>query len=213
MAFQFPASPIIGQVFEPIPGTKYRWNGTGWAPFSTTLLTVQEAEETYVPLDSKGQPDGVASLDGTGKVPAAQLPNDLATILAAVYPVGSIYLNASVATNPATLLGFGTWAALGAGRVLLGVGTLGSNTYALGATGGEATHVLTYSEIPQHSHGVPNLGPAYSVPGGSTNILAAGSYSTNVSTVNDNALAQAPGGSAHENRQPYLVVQMWQRTA
>ena len=41
--------------------------------------------------------------------------------MAAVYPVGSIYSNAAVATNPATLLGFGTWAAYAAGRVLVGL--------------------------------------------------------------------------------------------
>jgi hypothetical protein len=39
--------------------------------------------------------------------------------IALLYPVGSIYTNASVSTNPATLLGFGTWTAFGAGRVLL----------------------------------------------------------------------------------------------
>ena len=38
----------------------------------------------------------------------------LAAAREAVYPVGSIYINASDATNPATLLGFGTWAAFGA---------------------------------------------------------------------------------------------------
>ena len=35
-------------------------------------------------------------------------------------PVGSIYINAAVTTNPATLLGFGTWAAFGTGRVIVG---------------------------------------------------------------------------------------------
>jgi hypothetical protein len=40
--------------------------------------------------------------------------------LQALHPVGSIYINASVATNPGTLLGFGTWAAFGAGRVMVG---------------------------------------------------------------------------------------------
>jgi len=39
-----------------------------------------------------------------------------------IYPVGSIYTNASNATNPATLFGFGTWVAFGAGRVLIGGG-------------------------------------------------------------------------------------------
>jgi hypothetical protein len=39
-----------------------------------------------------------------------------------VYPVGSIYLS-TVATNPGTLFGIGTWSAYGAGRVLIGAGT------------------------------------------------------------------------------------------
>ena len=43
------------------------------------------------------------------------------TTLQAVYPVGSVYINASVATNPGTLLGFGTWVAFGAGRVPVGI--------------------------------------------------------------------------------------------
>jgi hypothetical protein len=40
--------------------------------------------------------------------------------LRALHPVGSVYINAVNATNPATLLGFGTWAAFGAGRVPVG---------------------------------------------------------------------------------------------
>jgi hypothetical protein len=43
------------------------------------------------------------------------------TALQAVYPVGSIYINASSASNPSTLLGFGTWTAFGAGRVMVGL--------------------------------------------------------------------------------------------
>ena len=40
--------------------------------------------------------------------------------LQAVYPVGSVYINAASTTNPATLLGFGTWVEFGAGRVMVG---------------------------------------------------------------------------------------------
>ena len=40
--------------------------------------------------------------------------------IALLYPVGSVYTNASVSTNPGTLLGFGTWTAFGAGRVPVG---------------------------------------------------------------------------------------------
>ena len=39
-----------------------------------------------------------------------------------LFPVNSIY-TALVSTNPATLLGFGTWSAFGSGRVLIGAGT------------------------------------------------------------------------------------------
>lgn len=46
--------------------------------------------------------------------------------LQALHPVGSIYINATNSTNPATLFGFGTWVAFGAGRVLVGLD--GTNT-------------------------------------------------------------------------------------
>lgn len=38
------------------------------------------------------------------------------------------------------------------GRVMVGAGTLGSDTYAIGATGGAATRSLTASELPSHTH-------------------------------------------------------------
>ena len=44
----------------------------------------------------------------------------IAAVKEALYPVGSVYTNANVATNPSTLMGFGTWVAFGAGRVPVG---------------------------------------------------------------------------------------------
>jgi hypothetical protein len=41
--------------------------------------------------------------------------------LQAVYPVGSIYINATSSSNPTSLLGFGTWEAFGAGRMIVGL--------------------------------------------------------------------------------------------
>jgi hypothetical protein len=41
--------------------------------------------------------------------------------LSAVYPIGSIYINATSSSNPTSLLGFGTWEAFGAGRVMVGL--------------------------------------------------------------------------------------------
>ena len=73
--------------------------------------------------------------------------NPLLATLQAVYPVGSMYLNSTDNTNPATLFGFGTWASV-VDVCIVGAG----NSYNLGATGGEATHVLTVPEMPSHSH-------------------------------------------------------------
>ena len=63
--------------------------------------------------------------------------------LQALYPIGSIY-SSTVATNPNTLFGFGTWTAYAAGRVMIGNG----GGFSAGATGGSADAVLV-----QHSHG------------------------------------------------------------
>ena len=46
--------------------------------------------------------------------------------VAIAYPVGSIYINATNSTNPATLFGFGTWTAFGAGRVMVGFDSVDS---------------------------------------------------------------------------------------
>ena len=58
-----------------------------------------------------------------------------------VYPVGSIYMSVN-STNPSALFG-GTWVQL-KDKFLLGAG----DSYAAGATGGEAAHLLTNDELP-----------------------------------------------------------------
>ena len=68
-----------------------------------------------------------------------------------MFPVGSVYITATN-TNPGTFLG-GTWAQIAAGRTLIGVGTLGGDTYAAGDTGGSSRVTLSISEIPSHNHG------------------------------------------------------------
>ncbi len=62
-----------------------------------------------------------------------------------IYPVGSIYMSVNN-TNPTTLFG-GTWEQI-KDTFLLSAG----DTYSAGTTGGEATHQLTSSEMPSHTH-------------------------------------------------------------
>ena len=68
-------------------------------------------------------------------------------VLQKVFPVGSFYTSYNINTNPATLLGFGTWTAV-QGRVLLSA----SSAYSAASTGGAATHVITVGELPAHTH-------------------------------------------------------------
>jgi microcystin-dependent protein len=85
----------------------------------------------------------------TAGLPAWETPATQLT-LADVYPIGCIYTS-TVSTDPATVFGFGTWAAIGDGRVLVGNGTSDA-LYNAGATGGESTHVLTEAELAAHTH-------------------------------------------------------------
>ena len=68
-------------------------------------------------------------------------------VLQRVFPVGSFYTSYNINTNPAQLLGFGTWTAV-QGRVLLSA----SSAYPAGSTGGAASHAITVAELPSHSH-------------------------------------------------------------
>ena len=68
-----------------------------------------------------------------------------------MFPVGSVYITATN-TNPGTFLG-GTWTQIAQGRTLIGVGTLGDDTYAAGNTGGAARVTLGINELPSHNHG------------------------------------------------------------
>lgn len=68
-------------------------------------------------------------------------------VLQRVFPVGSFYTSYNINTNPAQLLGFGTWTAV-QGRFLLSA----SSAYPAGSTGGAASHAITVAELPSHSH-------------------------------------------------------------
>lgn len=141
---------------------------------------------------------------GNVNTTGGELQIDGTNVLEKVYPVGSIYINASVSTNPATLLGFGTWTAFGAGRVLVGLDSTDTDFDSAEETGGAKTHTLTTSEIPSHTHtttiGVASGGSA---PGALENRTPTGGVNYTSSSTG--------GGQAHNNLQPYIVVYMWKR--
>ncbi len=131
------------------------------------------------------------------------------TILNKVYPVGSV-VTFGVSTNPATLLGIGTWTAI-AGKVIVGLDSGQTEFDTLDETGGAKTVTLTAAQsgLPAHSH---SLNQASSVGSGNLSAPATpgSSYPSNYNT---NTSTAADAASAHNNLQPYIVKYVWQRTA
>jgi hypothetical protein len=144
--------------------------------------------------------------------------------IALLYPVGSIYTNATNSTNPATLLGFGTWTAFGAGRVMVGFDSGNALFDTAEETGGSAdaitvshTHTATVTD-PGHIHGSGGFfGGAGSQPspgtGGTTCVggpaIAIPSATTGITV--SNSTEGSSGTNA--NYQPYITVYIWKRTA
>jgi len=153
-----------------------------------------------VPTQSAG--NNTTRAASTAFVTAAVAAVDQATINAHVYPVGSIY-TAVVSTNPATLLGVGTWTAFGAGKVMVGIDSGDTDFDTVLETGGAKTHTLSIAEMPAHTHTIDTQGGE----AGSTSRLAYGQSNTTKAT------SSTGGGGAHNNLQPYIVVYMWRRTA
>jgi hypothetical protein len=170
-----------------------------------------------------------SSSDDSTKLATTAFVQDVAdAIKAALFPVGSIYTNSSVATNPGTLLGFGTWSAFGAGRVMVGFDSGNALFDTAEETGGAAdatlpshTHTATSTVTdPGHTHNI-DFGTSGSsatpmVNGDSDNNVLVGtkptlSAVTSITVATTNASAGTSGTNA--NYQPYITVYMWKRTA
>jgi len=150
-----------------------------------------------------------------------------------LYPVGSIYINATNSLNPGSLLGFGTWSLYGEGRVIVGVAGGDSDFGSIGQMGGAKSVTLTEAQMPQHSHagntssngshshnyyGPPDqiVKPIHGSgdwahgfnDGGKTRTTdGVGHHSHSFTTDSKGS------GQAHTNLQPYITAYIWRRTA
>ena len=175
-----------------------------------TLGTAEASKALTV--DSNKDFTGVRNATFTGTV---TIGSDTATTLQAVYPVGSIYINAAVATNPATLLGFGTWVAFGTGRTMVGIDASQTEFDTLEETGGAKTHQLTEAELPSHQHD-QGYGADQTPRHGITTGLSSVRIDNDGNAFNSTTAARTSSvgsDTAHNNLQPYIVVYMWKRTA
>ena len=230
-------------VVIPAGKTMTVWSdGTNFALQNTHIIGTVVANVTgdltgNVTGNVTGNTDGVVTAAaGSTAVTATFGDNDtsIATTafvqaaLQALHPVGSIYINAGVTTNPATLLGFGTWVAFGAGRVMVGLNGSDSLFDTLEETGGSKdaivvshTHTATTATAGAHvhtmvfdhnqfDHGITgNVGDN----GGLNPTRTAGSMSTEGAHQHDVTVASTGSSATNANLQPYITVAMWKRTA
>ncbi len=172
-----------------------------------------------------------ASLIGTPTAPTPPIgdnSNRVATtafiqnsILPSLYPIGSIYINATNPANPTTYFGFGTWVSFGAGQVPVGFNASDPLFDASEKTGGSKnsvvvshTHTATVTD-PGHTHNIANA--LFQSGAGA---IAAYTYSSDnprpiFSSTTGITVSNSTTGSSgiNANLQPYITVYMWKRTA
>lgn len=158
------------------------------------------------------------------------------------FPVGYMLIS-NVNTNPSTFIGYGTWANVGAGRVLVGLDAADPDFDTVGETGGAKTHthaghadhVVTQPVAHEdHTHSVTSNVALDAHASASTKNASSGTASTKLTgpashTVTNNpvtsggtsaALSHSGAGvdshSTHDSPyhlMPYLVAYFWVRTA
>lgn len=202
------------------------------AEIDTEYTAIASAVSSKADINSPtftGTPSAPTASSGTNTTQLATTAFVTAA-LSAAYPVGSIYMNAGVATNPATLLGFGTWAAFGAGKVLVGLDSADTLFDTLEETGGSkdaiaVTHTHTATSTvtdPGHAHDITDgevntrTNPFFNwtgTGGASVGVTGAGTNSATTGITVATTIANGGSSGTNANVQPFIVVKMWKRTA
>lgn len=206
-------------------GTKLNAN---WDDADTELKNLADTKANLASPALTGTPTAPTAAQGTNTTQLATteyVQTEVGAIdLSSVWPVGSVYINAAVATNPSTLLGFGTWVEIGAGKVLVGQDTLDTDFDVLGETGGSKdavvvshTHTASTDAAGSHQHTYTkyngDTSSGYGLAAGSPydpGSALTGSAGSHSHTVTVDSAGESGTG---KNVQPYIVVKMWQRTA
>ena len=193
--------------------------------FANIAIAVATKADTASPTftGTPAAPTASANNNSTQLATTAYIDSAITAVKTALFPVGTIY-TAIVSTNPGTLLGFGTWTAFGAGRVLVGFNSANALFDTAEETGGSAdavvvshTHTFTGTALAPHAHDfVANYPDIYD---------GASNGNDNVGTAQTRTTTSVSGGTpagtnstegvsgTNANYQPYITVYMWKRTA
>lgn len=131
----------------------------------------------------------------------------ISDLLNMFYPVGSVYETMDSSFDPNEKWG-GTWERI-KGRVLIGVDENDSDFNIAEKTGGEKTHTLVVSELPQHTHA--NYAKRTNITinnSGNTHVTC---HRSNSGATVGNNIGSTGEGVAHNNLQPYITCFIWKR--
>lgn len=195
---------------------KLYWGGA-WVTIGVTQATIDDINTRVSAIsnaDGTLADETITTSDVFTTAGVAELAAAVGDLL---MPIGTIYSITGDNRNPADILGFGTWVAIGAGKVLIGVGTGPDGvTYSDGVTYGANSITLTEAQLPEINIESPigpdtDASPAYPFGSGSTSVQAADSK--------DGVTVAAPyvesfgNGEDVDVRQSSLGVYRWKRTA
>ncbi|MCX6826886.1 MAG: hypothetical protein NTV06_06450 [candidate division Zixibacteria bacterium] len=131
------------------------------------------------------------------------------------FPIGSVFISV-VSTDPATLLGYGTWSAIAAGRVLVGLDAGDADFNTAEKTGGAKTSTPNaHSGATVADHAAKNTDAAdtgATAEGSTASTLTLKAHFHNISAY-VHTVGQAIAHAAMSIVQPYFVVYIWKRTA
>lgn len=203
---------------------------TAWATYTFTFTTANASPRAMVNVVLATNASGSATflIDSVTTDRALEIETPINYALLA-HPIGSVFISV-VDTDPAELLGGGTWSRIAQGRMLIGQSSSDTDFDTAEETGGEKTHTLTVAEMPTHNHSasaltVPtregdNLSPA---PNSTSSVWSNGNSKLATSggasgTTQDRAwisgsVGNAGSGDPHNNMPPYFVTYIWKRTA
>lgn len=137
----------------------------------------------------------------------------------AIYPVGSMYVNFTDNTNPATLLGFGTWVAV-SGRFIAGYDATQTYFNASEKTGGAITHTHPLSDNGAAAIRISSSSPyikhrrVSGISSWDSNWSITTSFSINNTSSSESTGAALRGNTdAGNGLPPYIVGYVWKRVS
>lgn len=205
-----------------------------WAQFTTTSGFSFTGNVASVNVTLKDQAGAAVSAERVAvmftqptAITALNLPAGLvmANTLPTGYPEGTVPLEGqaiSRTTYAALFAKYGTFYGAGdgsttfnlpnyKGRTLVGQDLAQTEFDVMGETGGAKTHTLTTAEMPTHSHATTTDTSAKALSITTSGAEAFSATGTNnyrrYTKLSDNVTGNAGGGDAHNNLQPYAVVQ------